>query len=387
MERNLISRVTKNHNFADQKICTLLNFYGVIKDNEAVAVEGAVVMVFACFAGGIERSLVSAFTDRKGAYFISIAKLTNYNGLLGFKVRTGKAYMLPEGVDSQCNLGEHPDEEWVPEQEEILDDETVGALTEHHSDDPVQEGEKDESGNREPDIDAPTADECTNRQEEKGLTVSISRVALNSIPVVVVPTVQTDAATNVSTDSVTLNGSINDTARDNCDQRKFRIRAQGSENWIDADTETGSFGTESFSLTITGLIPGETYEFKAMAHNLAGWGEGNVRTFTAATLPEAPAELTAEGMGRSRSNLRRDALPKETPYDVYRSSYWKKNKAANTTEKVTRPNASITGVPSGLREKKVGSNQSNLTRNTTAGSNLYQDYRSLYWPWHSGKKH
>jgi len=374
--------------FAGQKMAGLLSFYGVVRDNEAAAVEGSVVIVFASFAGGIEKTLGSAFTDREGTYFISIPKLTDYNGMLGFKVRAGKAYILPEGVDSPGNLGAHPypNEEWVSEQEEISDNNTVGSLTEHHSDDPTQEGETDESKSREPDIGKDLTDEFTNRQEETGLNVSLSRVDLNSIPVIVVPTVQTDTVTNVSTDSVALNGSIIKTSWGNCDQRKFRIRAQGSENWIDADTETGSFGTESFSLTITGLIPGETYEFKAMAHNLAGWGEGNVTTFTAATLPEAPAELTAEGMGRSRSNLRRDALPKETPYDVYRSSYWKKNKAANTTEKITRPDASITGVPSGLRDTKVGSNQSNLTRNTTAGINLYQDYRSLYWPWHGGKK-
>jgi len=59
-----------------------------------------------------------------------------------------------------------------------------------------------------------------------------------------------------------------------------------------------------------------------MAHNLAGWGEGNVTTFTATTFPEALAELIYEGMASNQSNMQQDVLPQKTPYDVYRSTYW-----------------------------------------------------------------
>ena len=276
--------------FAGQKMDRMLNFYGLVKDNDATAVEGAVVMVSACFAGETERLMGSTFTDREGVYFISIPKLPDYHGLMGFKVRAGKAQILPEGVDSPDNLSEHPDKEWITEQEKIFDKKIVSALTEHHI------------------------------EVDKVLTVSLSPVKVNSLPVIVVPTIQTDAATNVSTYSVTLHGSISNTSWENCDQRMFRIREQGSKNWTDAGIETGSFGPEPFSFTTTGLIPGATYEYKAMAHNVAGWGEGSLTTFTATTLPEAPADSTAKGAGSSQS--KREALSKDTPYNVYRSTYW-----------------------------------------------------------------
>jgi len=301
---NNIKKPDPGEFFAGQKMDNLLYFYGVVKDNDAASVEGAVVIVFACFVGGIERLLGSTFTDSEGTYLICIPKLPDYHGLLGFKVRAGMAYIPPEGVDSPGNLEEHPDEEWMPEQEQVLNRESML-------------GQKE----KEPDIEKDT-DEYTSRWEETGLAVSLNQVDYNSLPVVVVPTVQTDTATNVGTDSATLNGSISDTSWENCDQRKFQIRAQGDENWNDAGMETGSFGPESFSFTITGLTPGATYEFKAMAHNLAGWGEGNVTTFTATTFPEALAELIYEGMASNQSNMQQDVLPQKTPYDVYRSTYW-----------------------------------------------------------------
>ncbi|TEB14421.1 hypothetical protein Psfp_02924 [Pelotomaculum sp. FP] len=318
MENSLI-RPDPGEFFEGQKMDSLLNFYGVVKDTDTAAVEGAVVIICSCHIGGTERSLGSTFTDREGMYFISIPKIPDYHGLIGFKVRAGKAYILPYGVDNPVNLRERPDEEWAPE-EEILDDKTVGVLAERHADDPVTEGETDESRNVESGIEK-AADEYTKTREEKGLTVSLSRVDENSLPVVVAPTVQTDAATNVSPNAVTLNGRINNTNWEHCDQRKFRIREQGNESWTDAGIETGSFGPESFSFTITGLIPDATYEFKAMAHNLAGWGEGSVTTFTA-TFPEAPVQVTAAEAESSRRNLRWDTEPQKTPYDMYRSNYW-----------------------------------------------------------------
>ncbi|OPY59874.1 MAG: hypothetical protein A4E56_03050 [Pelotomaculum sp. PtaU1.Bin065] len=272
--------------FAGQKMDELLNFYGVVKDNDAATVEGAAVIVFASSVDGTERLLGSTFTDREGGYLISIPVLPDYHELLGFKVRAGKTYILSEGVDSPGNSSEYPDRERMPEQAQILNQEHMTG-------------------------------------QEKSLNVSLSQVDYNSLPVVVVPTVQTDAATNVGTDSATLNGSITDTSGENCDQRKFQIRALGSENWSDAGIETGSFAPGVFSFTITGLTPGGTYELKAMAHNPAGWGEGNLTTVTAATFPEELAKLTYDSLGGSQSTLKEESLPEKTSYDDYRSTYWR----------------------------------------------------------------
>jgi uncharacterized coiled-coil DUF342 family protein len=496
--------------FTGQKLDGFLNFYGMVKDNDAAAVEGAVVVVFASFTGGTERLLGATITGKQGEYFICIQKLPDYNDLLGFKVRAGKAYILPEGIvspddsvtesqDMVSDFEEVPDdytltdeqpagllteedtkesatedeieqsqdtdthiEEITTDECPLTDDQTEGMLTEETTDDSVTEDETDESNEVVPDIEEVTEesnevvpdieevteesnevapdieeatdgynevvpdieevtdesnevvpdieevtdesnevvpvieeaidksnevvpdieevtdesnevvpvieeaidksnevvpdieevtdernevvpdieevidesnevvpdieeviDESTIPLEEKGLAVSINEVDFDFIPVVVVPTVQTGAATDISMDSAILHGIINNTSGDYCTQRKFRIRVQGSESWSDAGIENGYFGPESFSFTITGLTPGTTYEYKAMAYNLAGWGEGSVTTFTAAVTRETPVEVKPAEVESSRKKSKQDKLPQKTPYDMYRSTYWR----------------------------------------------------------------
>lgn len=76
-----------------------LNSHGVVKDENDMAVEGATVMLFACFSGEIERSLGSTLTDRNGVYFISVSETPDHNELHGFKVRSGIEYLVSKGFD------------------------------------------------------------------------------------------------------------------------------------------------------------------------------------------------------------------------------------------------------------------------------------------------
>ncbi len=69
----------------------VLSFHGVIRDEDAAAVEGVVVMVFAYFQGGTEKVLGYTFTNEEGEYFVSVFKPTDSSGLTGFKIRAGKA--------------------------------------------------------------------------------------------------------------------------------------------------------------------------------------------------------------------------------------------------------------------------------------------------------
>lgn len=325
MENSLI-RPDPGELTSDRNMDRILHFYGVVKDNDSIAVKGAVVIVFACFAGGVEKALAATFTDREGAYYFGLPKPPDYNQLLGFKVRAGKAYTLPEGVDSPGDLLEHPVQEDVlnfehrSKQEEVFTGETPGAQAGERGDGPGHDRETDEYESAEADTDSTFIDESTTGQEIN-LTVTLSQVNSNLIPVVVTPSVRTNGATDVSTNSVTINGSINNTGGENCDQRKFRVRQQGSESWADVGLEKGSFGPEPFSFKITGLDPGAVYEFKAMAHNSAGWGEGEVSTFSVETFTATPGEST--GTGKSRITPKRDASPKGSKYDSYRSVYWR----------------------------------------------------------------
>ncbi len=111
------------------------------------------------------------------------------------------------------------------------------------------------------------------------LTKQGAQAQLTGCPVVV-PTVTTSEASSVTSSTAALNGSITITGGENCDQRKFQYKQQGAATWTDAGMESGSFGIGTFNYILTGLSNAKTYEYKALAHNSAGWGEGAVQTFS-----------------------------------------------------------------------------------------------------------
>jgi hypothetical protein len=92
------------------------------------------------------------------------------------------------------------------------------------------------------------------------------------------PNVTTSAATEVTTSEATLNGNITDTDGQDVDERGFDWGTSPG-NYPNSWTETGSFGTGSFSHQITGLDPFTTYYFRAKAHTLWGWGYGEELSF------------------------------------------------------------------------------------------------------------
>lgn len=312
-----------------------LHFYGVVYDSDTATVADAAVLVFACYPGGVEKLLGTTYSDREGAYLASIPQMPDEPELLGFKIRAGKACVPLEGVESPVYWEKQPDESQLPEEAQaddyrepapaaetlLLDDLPTGfASPEDAPDENLRERETDVSKSREPDMDH----DVTDRWEEAGLTVSLNQFDYNHLSVAAAPVVQTVSVTNIGTDSATLHGEISAAGGDHYDQRKFQIRAQGSEDWLDAGPETGSFRPEPFSFTISGLIAGVTYECKALAHNLAGWGEGNVLTFTAATLPEALVEFIDKMEGGLPGNMPQETLPPKNPYDLYRATYWQR---------------------------------------------------------------
>ena len=101
-------------------------------------------------------------------------------------------------------------------------------------------------------------------------------------------TVTTSATTSITSSSATLNGSVTNTSGENADQRGFDW-GTSSGNYSGSWTESGSFGTESFSHGVTGLSPATTYYLRAKAHNSSGWGYGNEQSFTTLT----PAIITS----------------------------------------------------------------------------------------------
>ena len=72
-----------------------LVFYGVVRDEDNEVVEGAAVIVFACYRGGIEEPLGHTSTDSEGTYIVNIPAMNDYKKLAGFKVRAGGTIRTP----------------------------------------------------------------------------------------------------------------------------------------------------------------------------------------------------------------------------------------------------------------------------------------------------
>jgi hypothetical protein len=90
--------------------------------------------------------------------------------------------------------------------------------------------------------------------------------------------VTTLSATNVTSNSATLNGQINGT--ETMTIRGFEWGTQ-SGNYTDSWTESGTFPPDTFSYNLTNLSPETTYYFRAKAYSDAtGWIYGNEVAFT-----------------------------------------------------------------------------------------------------------
>lgn len=74
----------------------LIHFYGVVKNEDNVALYGATVMLFACLPEGVEEPLANTFTDENGQYFLTTRRLTNSAEVQGFRVRACFEGTIPE---------------------------------------------------------------------------------------------------------------------------------------------------------------------------------------------------------------------------------------------------------------------------------------------------
>jgi len=123
------------------------------------------------------------------------------------------------------------------------------------------------------------------------LTVVLTLITAACSKATPILTVTTSDATGITSSSATFNGSVINTSGENADQRGFDW-GMTSGNYSSSWTESGSFGTESFSHGVTGLSPATTYYLRAKAHNSSGWGYGSEESFTTPT-PATVISLTS----------------------------------------------------------------------------------------------
>ena len=114
-------------------------------------------------------------------------------------------------------------------------------------------------------------------------------------------TVVTNAATTVNSTGATLNGDLTSTGGENADIRGFDYGA--TESYGSNTTESGDFGTGTFSAVIGSLAPGVTYHFRAKVHNSNGWAYGSDTTFTTSVVLSTVSTSAATGVAASEATL------------------------------------------------------------------------------------
>jgi len=117
-----------------------------------------------------------------------------------------------------------------------------------------------------------------------------------------VPFVSSSATTNIEETTATGNGNITDIGKENATKRGVCWNTTGNPTVADSKSEqTGSFGTGSFSRSMTGLIPGQKYYVRAYAYNSEGYGYSDVRTFV--TKPNPPTTLACSVISSTQIDL------------------------------------------------------------------------------------
>ena len=99
----------------------------------------------------------------------------------------------------------------------------------------------------------------------------------------VVPTVTTQAVTDILSTTATGNGNITVTGGENATRRGFCYMVGDTGDPTTANSvayDDGSFGTGAYTKGLTGLLPGTTYRVRAYAVNSAGTGYGTTVQFT-----------------------------------------------------------------------------------------------------------
>lgn len=111
----------------------------------------------------------------------------------------------------------------------------------------------------------------------------------NLVGHVTAPSMTTGSASSITSSSFTMDGTISSTGGENVSVRGFCyvVGSGGTPTTSDSVvSQSGSYGTGSFSLPISGLAPGTTYSVRAYATNSGGTGYGStVEVTTVANTP------------------------------------------------------------------------------------------------------
>ena len=116
-------------------------------------------------------------------------------------------------------------------------------------------------------------------------TVTLDTTSFTIVTAVAPTVATTTPATSITTTTATVGGDITATGGDNATIRGVEFSTtNGFANGTGTPvTESGSFGTGTFTRSLTGLSAGTVYYFKAFATNSVGTSYGSQETFTTAS--------------------------------------------------------------------------------------------------------
>jgi hypothetical protein len=128
----------------------------------------------------------------------------------------------------------------------------------------------------------------------------------------VLPTVTSQAATNVEETTATWNGNITNIGGSTVDYRGFAWDtvskadpgdvAPASSGYTYQWYQGGSYGTGPYTYDVTTLTAGTTWYYRACAHNSYGWDYSNTEQ-TVYTKPGDPTDLVATAVSETQINL------------------------------------------------------------------------------------
>ena len=114
------------------------------------------------------------------------------------------------------------------------------------------------------------------------------------------PTVTTQAASNITSSSANITGTITSTGGATITEAGFIYQAEGDYNAHSVHVQVSS---GSFSYQLTDLSPGTKYYFKAYATNREGTGEGSILTFTTKSGEPQVSTVSSSNVGSQRATV------------------------------------------------------------------------------------
>ena len=174
-------------------------------------------------------------------------------------------------------------------------------------------------------------------------------------PTCAAPTVTTSAASSITSNGATLNGTVNP---DGCDTTvHFQYGTTTSYGFTTANQTKTGHTTQNVTANISGLTPSTTYHFRIVATNSAGKRYGSDRTFTtfSATGPPVVTTNPATNVTSSSATLNGTVYPHGLSTTVH-FQYGRTTSYGSTTANQTK---------TGNTYQSVSANISGLTASTT----------------------